>query len=88
MIRNHPELVAVIAILLTLPFAYVLGGATRKAHAAAAPVRQEIRSDIQRERARIQRQLRRKVEMLRLERRRLRDDLRDGLRHAFRFRTA
>jgi len=99
MIRNHPEVVAIIAILVTLPCSYLLGSASRQVRSTVAPIHRELRQEWQRERDRmrqdiqhqrdsIRQDLRRETDTFRHERDRMRHELREGFRHAFRFRSA
>ena len=91
MIRNHPEAIAIIAILLTMPCAYLIGNASREARSAVAPIHREIGRELRRElRDNLQREkekFRDEGQRLRLERDRLRHELRDEIRRALRLRT-
>jgi hypothetical protein len=99
MIRNHPEFVAILAILVTMPCAYLLGSASRQVRTTVSPIHRELRQELQRERDRIRQDilherdnfkqdLRRETDNFRNERDRMRHELRDGFRRTFRFRSA
>jgi hypothetical protein len=91
MIRNHPEAIAIIAILLTMPCAYMLGSASREVRSTIAPIHRELGRELGRE---LRQELRREKDKirgegqrLRLERDRMRHELRDEIRRALRFRS-
>ena len=87
MIRNHPEAIAIIAILLTMPCAYLIGSASREARSAVAPIHREIRRELRDNLQREKEKIRGEGHRLRIERDRLRHELRDEIRRALRLRT-